>query len=155
MTPGGLRAVVRGRHAVFPSADPQDDVRRWRGYDGVHVFMSGPDRVTAMRLAGPEEARRVQPELRRLVADFRRRARALVSGDDEGWAAFPHGPHIRFEHPGTGVVVEAHEERPDDLDAFFLLEFAETAGGYPAVTAACVHGFHDMLHLLRTGGFLD
>lgn len=123
--------------------------------ESIHVFVAGPETVTALQLVSAEEARRTYPELEALVADFRELARGLVRQLDEGtldegvWWAFPHGEHCCFENLETGVIVDAHTDDPDRIDPYFLLRFAETSGGYPGVIGACVHGFHDMCRLLE------
>ncbi|MFG1999991.1 hypothetical protein ACGFNU_12660 [Spirillospora sp. NPDC048911] len=158
MTPESIRqAVSRGQHAVFTVPDPFAAVSRLKpslAAEDIDVFVSGASTITAMRLVSREEAGRARAELDALMADFRRLARQLAASepDPESWHADPHGEHCRFENVATGVVVEVNVEHPDALDPYFLLEYAETSGGYPGVMAACVHGYHDMRRLLQLAG---
>jgi hypothetical protein len=154
-------AAARGRVARFevpPGEAPAIAARLNRQLAGedVRVIVPGDSMISALRLVGTDEARRTRPELEALVADFRALARSLVDRfargtlDEDVWWASPHGDHCRFENLGTGVIVEAHLEVPEEIDPYFLLRFAETTGRYPRVLDACVHGFHDMCRLLAT-----
>lgn len=153
--------VVRGRITLLdvPKGDPSaiaKSLSRQLAEENIRVFVSGSARLTALQLVSAEEAQRVRPELERLITDFRRMAHTLTEQyalgalDEEQWCADPHGEHCRFENRETGILVEAHTEDPDKLDPYFLLVYAETTGHYPTVLTACVHGYHDMSHLLET-----
>jgi hypothetical protein len=113
---------------------------------------------------------RHRAEIDALIADFRAMAARLVQiaheegvfdayehGEeypdeiddaDERWWLHMHDPHCRFENRRTREVVEAHIYDPTDLDAFFVLEFAQTSGRHEKVVAICPKGFHDMVRVL-------
>ncbi|WP_433183465.1 DUF6896 domain-containing protein [Actinoallomurus sp. CA-150999] len=132
-----------------------------------------PPTIRVIRLVDEHEAHECRAELETLVADFRRLARRLVGRfraevapdwereepdagrievDGAEWWLSPHGEHCRFEHLGSGHVVEADVMRPEAVDPGFLLLFAESSGGYAKVRAACAEGFHDMCRMLELAG---
>ncbi|MET9231491.1 hypothetical protein [Lentzea sp. NPDC003310] len=114
-----------------------------------------------------ETAERLRPELDRLVAEFRAMARMLVDAlpnpdeDDDipdevvaggrTWWVHWHDPHYCCVDEAD-VVVEAHIYYPDLVDPWFLLQYAQTAGGHDAVVEACPAGFHDIARLLDLHG---
>lgn len=119
--------------------------------------------LTVLQLLSDAEAAALRPALERLVAEFRRHAKALVAlldNDpaesvryrDATWLLYPHEPHCQFENAASGEVVEAHVYDPGLVDPYFLLLYGETSGRHGAVVEACVHGFHDMVRLLATIG---
>jgi hypothetical protein len=137
----------------------------------MHVIASPPaaergPSLTVLQLVTDTEAMTLRPALEHLVVEFRQVAAALVdqlagsAGRDwpepietirwQGttWHVHPHGEQCRFEDPATGVVVEVDLHDPATVDAYFLLEYAETSGRHRALFDACVEGFHDMCRLL-------
>ncbi len=118
------------------------------------TVIGGHRQLTVLRLISDSELEQLRPAAESLVAAFRATARALVAALEqdvvgEEWLVHEHGEHCRFEHAVTGVVVEACVDRPDELDPYFLLEFARTHSAHRVVAEACVEGFHDMCRVLE------
>ncbi|MEU7475162.1 hypothetical protein AB0A63_04210 [Lentzea sp. NPDC042327] len=121
------------------------------------AVIGGQRQLLVLRLISDDELTLLRPAVEALIADFRATTRALVvalasDAVDEAWSVHEHGEHCRFENLVTGVVVEAFVDRPDDLDPYFLLEFARTEHRHRAVAEACVEGFHDMCRVLDVLG---
>lgn len=121
--------------------------------------------LTVLRLIGQDDARRLRDQLEALVAEFRELAHRLAAHiepahgqgdwcpdrlevDGETWSLDIHGEHCLFVSVDKGTEVEVHTERPDAIDPWFLLRYAESAGRYPEIRAACLEGFHDMCRML-------
>lgn len=68
--------------------------------------------------------------------------------DGESWLLHIHGEHCLFTSLKSGTEVEVHTERPDVIDPWFLLRYAESGDRYPEIRAACLEGFHDMCRML-------
>jgi hypothetical protein len=129
--------------------------------------------LTVLQLVSDSEVATVRPALENLVTEFRLVANALVGQLEAGsspvsdldtdypesvryrdatWCLHPHGGHCRFENTASGEVVEADVKDPDNLDPYFLLQYAKTSGRHGAVVNACVEGFHDICRLLDRAG---
>ncbi|KOV78517.1 hypothetical protein [Nocardia sp. NRRL S-836] len=119
--------------------------------------IGGHRRLTVLRLLSDTELDQLRPAVESLIASFRGMARVLVAALAQGavgaeWLVHEHGEHCRFENAVSGVVVEACVDRPEELDPYFLLEFARTDAAHRVVAEACVEGFHDMCRVLNVFG---
>lgn len=125
--------------------------------------------LKVLRLVDEAEVHRLHDRLQALVAEFRELAHRLavpfrvhvepaclrgdpypdeLDVDGETWSLHIHGEHCLFTSAASGTEIEVHTDRPDLIDPWFLLRYAESADRYPDVRAACVEGFHDISRML-------
>ncbi len=128
-----------------------------------------PPSLTVLRLIDEGDARRLRDQLEALVAEFRELAHRLavpfrlhiepayeqgvrypdrLEVDGETWSLYIHGEHCLFTSLTSETEIEVHTDRPEVIDPWFLLRYAESAGRYPEIRTACVEGFHDMCRML-------
>jgi hypothetical protein len=129
--------------------------------------------LTVLQLIDEVEAQRWRGDLEALVAEFRAAASRLIEQfrehvepayergesypveldvDGQMWKLHIHGEHCRFDSLADDTVIEARIDRPDSIDAWFLLLFAQTSGRYPGVSSSCLAGIHDMDRMLTLAG---
>jgi hypothetical protein len=134
---------------------------------------ANPPSLTVLRLIDKDDADRLRDQLEALVAEFRERAHQLAAPfrlhiepayeqgawypdrldvDDETWSLHIHGEHCLFTSLTSGTAIEVHTDRPDVIDPWFLLRYAESSGRYPQIRTACLEGFHDMCRMLDLAG---
>lgn len=126
--------------------------------------------LTIQRLIGVDDALRLRGRLEALVVEYRALAHRLaelfrlhiepahergeqyrnpLEVDSETWWWHEHGEHCLFADQDSDTEIEVNTYRPDAIDPYFLLQYAESTDRYRDIHTACLEGIHDMARMLE------